>query len=71
MSLSKWEEMTSTGSMALVGTGSLSTVGRGRSEKGLMLVDQSCGEIGNSHQLGVRMGEMLLVQDRRRHAIVI
>lgn len=49
-----------------MGTGSLSTVGGGRAEKGLMRVDESCGETGNSHQLRVRMGEMLLVQGQEK-----
>lgn len=41
-------------------------VGRGRAEKGLMLVDESCGEIGNSHQLRVRIWETLLVQGQEK-----
>lgn len=49
-----------------MGTGSLSTVGGGRAEKGLMHMDESCGEIGNIHQLRVRMGEMLLVQGQEK-----
>lgn len=64
MSLSKWEEMTSIGSIALVGI--IYEVGRGRAEKGLMLVDESCGEIGNSHQLRVRTRETLLVQGQEK-----
>ena len=41
-------------------------VGRGRAEKGLMLVDESCGEIGNSHQLRVRIWETLLVEGQEK-----
>ena len=31
-----------------------------------MLVDESCGEIGNSHQLRVRIWETLLVQGQEK-----